>query len=516
MNRIADRPTILIVDDTPENIDILGGILRNGYHILVANSGERALDLCHRHLPDLVLLDVMMPGLDGYQVCRRLKQDPVTSDIPVMFVTAANRERDEVEGLAAGAVDFLTKPVRPPIVAARVRTHVELRQQREMLRRLSQADDLTGLANQRHFEETLARESRRCARRQGMLALLLADIDAFKAYKETYGRAAGDRSLRRVAAALAVCLGRSGDTVARLADNRFACVLPDTDLAGLRHLAERVGRDIAQLAIPHAGSGGRECLTVSVAGIVAQPGPDWILPALLPRAEELMAEAKRAGGARALVGSFESTGQPETCVFGDSRDFDPESGLRRTGGIRERYASFLGRFIAERAGDADRIEQALASGDQATARRLAHTLESVSGSLGAIGLADAAARISDRLHEGKAPTEELPRFRQELQATIREMRHLLEQTGATPAGGGSPLAAEADAGRVIGELATCLARYDAEALWLFESNRRVLEQEMTAADLRCLDAALTHFDYDSALRALRGASSGGENDNASA
>ncbi len=508
MNRVSDRPSVLIVDDTPENIDILSGILKNDYRILVANSGERALEVCHRHLPALILLDVMMPGLDGYEVCRRLKHDPVTSDIPVIFVTAANRDQDEVEGLAAGAVDFLTKPVNPPIVAARVRTHVELNQQRDMLRKLSQVDDLTGVASRRCFEETLNRESMRCTRRQSSLALLLVDVDFFKAFNEVYGRQAGDRCLRRIAATLTACLGRSGDLVARLSGDRFACILPDTDLPGLRRVAERIGRDMANLLIPHTRSETGDHLTVSVSGLVAVPGPDWVLPKLLPRAEEMMVEAKHEGRARSLLGTFETAGRPEILVFASSRNFDPEAGLRRTGGVWDRYRSFVARFIAEHAGDGRVIEETLAQGDRSSARRLAHTLESLAGSLGASGLAEAAEHIANQLQDGKEPTDELARFQQELQATLREMCRTVDNSPA-PADTANPApVAEVEATRLVSLLATLIANYDSEALWLFEGNRQAIEQALTPEQFQRLNASLTHFDYDLALYALHESPSG--------
>jgi len=514
MTRPGDRPSVLVVDDTPENIDILSGILRNDYRILVANNGERALFICQRHLPALVLLDVMMPDLDGYEVCRRLKQDPATSDIPVIFVTAANREQDEVEGLAAGAVDFLSKPISPPIVAARVRTQIELKQQRDMLRRLSQTDGLTGVANGRAFEEALSRELRRCTRRQSSLALLLLDVDAFRAFNEGYGHQAGDRCLRRLASTLADCLGRSGDLLARVAGDRFACILPDTDLSGLRHVIERVGRDIANLHIVHSHSESKGYLTVSMAGLVAMPGPDWLLPNLLPHCEQLMAQAKRDGGGRALLAGFDTAANPEVQVFDGSRDFDAEAGLRRTGGVWERYRSFLVRFVAEHAGDADAVKAALAQGDRIAARRLTHTLASVAGSLGANALSELAETITNQLQEGKDADADVARFRLELESALREMCRAVDNG---PAPGDAKLASPAvDPTRLIAQLAAKIANYDSEALWLFEENRQLLMQSLTPDQSQKLAAALANFDYDAAFQALHGAMAGEDDGNASA
>lgn len=126
-----------MVDDTPENVDVLAGILREHYQIKVALDGERALQIASAHPPDLVLLDVMMPGMDGYEVCRRLKADPRTAGVPVIFVTARTEIEDEMRGLELGAVDYLTKPVSAPIVLARVKSHIQLKHSSDRLRDLS-------------------------------------------------------------------------------------------------------------------------------------------------------------------------------------------------------------------------------------------------------------------------------------------------------------------------------------------------------------------------------------------
>ncbi len=137
MQQAQGKPIVLIVDDTPENIDVLRAILSEDYALKVATRGDKAIELCQAEpRPDLILLDVMMPGMDGYEVCRRLKQDPQTRRIPVIFVTAMNEVGDEVKGLELGAVDYLTKPVQPAIVKARVRNHLRLYKQTLLLERI--------------------------------------------------------------------------------------------------------------------------------------------------------------------------------------------------------------------------------------------------------------------------------------------------------------------------------------------------------------------------------------------
>jgi putative two-component system response regulator len=134
MGKSNDKPTLLVVDDTPENIDVLSGVLRAEFKVKAALNGERALKIAASE-PNLVmvLLDIMMPGMDGYEVCRQLKANPATAKVPVMFVTAKNQDEDEERGLALGAVDYITKPIRPAIVLARVHTQLALHDQNRAL-----------------------------------------------------------------------------------------------------------------------------------------------------------------------------------------------------------------------------------------------------------------------------------------------------------------------------------------------------------------------------------------------
>jgi PleD family two-component response regulator len=151
---VMEKQTVLIVDDMPANIEILNGILQDEYEVLFATNGEDALKIAADQLPDIVLLDVVMPGMDGYEVCTRLKEDEMTRDIPVIFVTSMGEEEEESKGLSIGAIDYITKPIRASIVRARVHNHLELKRYRDTLKRLSTIDGLTGIANRRRFDGT--------------------------------------------------------------------------------------------------------------------------------------------------------------------------------------------------------------------------------------------------------------------------------------------------------------------------------------------------------------------------
>ncbi|RYY84855.1 MAG: diguanylate cyclase, partial [Comamonadaceae bacterium] len=233
--RTQPRARVLVVDDHDINVRLLQATLDAEHDVQVATDGEQALAACRLQAPDLVLLDVMMPGMDGFEVCRRLKADAATRDIPVIFITALGDEQAETKGLGAGAVDFISKPIRPRVVRARVHTHLTVKRQADLLRSLVYVDGLTGLCNRRSFDESLARECGRATRAGSPLSVALVDVDLFKRYNDHYGHQAGDDCLRRVADAMASCLQRPGDVCARYGGEEFAWVLPDTDLEGALH-----------------------------------------------------------------------------------------------------------------------------------------------------------------------------------------------------------------------------------------------------------------------------------------
>ena len=265
------------------------------------------LTLATESLPDLILVDVVMPEMDGYETCRRLQAEPLTRDIPVIFVTALNSPDDETRGLEAGAVDFISKPVNAAVVRARVRTHLTLKRQADLLRSLAYIDGLTGVANRRQFDDTLESEWRACRRARSPLALAMIDIDHFKRFNDTYGHQVGDNSLKAVAAVLKGCMGRSHDLVARYGGEEFVCLLPDTDLAGARTKAEELKRVVQGLAIPHETSSVVPVLTVSLGVVTVVPSAELTPDHLLAAADAQLYEAKRAGRNRACCTQMEES-----------------------------------------------------------------------------------------------------------------------------------------------------------------------------------------------------------------
>lgn len=292
------RPKLLVVDDQPTNIRVLHQLFRDDCELFMATNGEQALSVCQSQLPDLILLDVIMEGLDGHEVCRRLKADPATADIPIIFVTAQQHEADEEAGLALGAVDFISKPINPVIVRARVRTHLTLKLQSDLLRALAMNDGLTGVANRRQFDDMLDRAWRQCLREQTPLSLIMIDVDFFKRYNDHYGHQAGDSCLRAVAQGLAGTIGRPHDLLARYGGEEFAGLLPNTSHEGACIAAQHMLDAVEALTIEHLASDIRPHVTLSLGVATLIPTATGSSTALLAAADGQLYHAKKSGRAR--------------------------------------------------------------------------------------------------------------------------------------------------------------------------------------------------------------------------
>ncbi len=292
----AIKLTILIVDDEPANIRILVELLKGNYQLRTATNGEKALAIARSDdPPDLILLDILMPGIDGYEVCRRLKADACSSRIPVIFITGKNGEQDEIYGFQVGAVDYVTKPFSPIIIQARVQTHADLIKYRDILERQSYSDGLTGIANRRRYEENLGVTWNFACREGFTLAFIMIDIDEFKKYNDMYGHQAGDDCLRQVAQALNDITRRKIDLLARYGGEEFCCLLPNTDMDGARHMAEMFREAVLALRIPHENSTVGPVVSISQ-GFSAIQASGLLNPCLLVKAaDEALFNAKLAG-----------------------------------------------------------------------------------------------------------------------------------------------------------------------------------------------------------------------------
>lgn len=260
-----EKRVVLIVDDQPANIHALGKLIKDDYQVLAATSGAKALEIANsQEQPDLILLDIMMPEMDGYEVCRRLKASEHTHSIPVIFVTARDTTEDEEKGFSLGAVDYISKPFRPTIARARIKNHMNLKIKTDMLEKLSMLDGLTDIPNRRFFEESLAREWARAERNGLPLSLVMLDIDNFKLYNDNYGHGAGDECLQRVARILKTSLVRPMDLLARYGGEEFVALLPETDAPGAMHVARELNSAVQKSGIRHEHSRVSAVVTVSV------------------------------------------------------------------------------------------------------------------------------------------------------------------------------------------------------------------------------------------------------------
>lgn len=241
------KPLILIVDDIPSNIQTLAAILKEDYNIKVATNGSRALELSFlEDQPDLILLDVEMPDMNGYEVCTKLKDTHSTKEIPIIFITANHEVEDEEKGLEIGAVDYITKPVNPAIVKARVKTHITIKQQYDELKFIAMHDKLTGLYNRHYLMDEAIRKISSAIRKNEPLTIVMSDIDHFKNVNDTYGHLAGDKVLQEVSSVLKNNK-RAEDFVARYGGEEFVTIFDNCNASDAAIKAEKIRADIENL-----------------------------------------------------------------------------------------------------------------------------------------------------------------------------------------------------------------------------------------------------------------------------
>ena len=304
------RPRILVIEDAAFDIELLARVLPD-VEILAASSGLEGLRIASWEAPDLVLLDVGLPDISGWEVLRLLRDEPRTKRAITIFLTGAASEDDEARGLEAGAIDYIAKPFHPAIVRSRVLNHLELKRHRDFFERLAHLDGLTGLANRRRFDMHLDAEWERACHISSPISLVMGDLDKFKAYNDSLGHLAGDDLLRRACEAFLTVPHRPADLLARYGGEEFACILPDTGTAGALLVADRMRRALEKLAIPHSGNV-HGIATISFGVATLQPKPGQSFNELIAEADRWLYEAKKVGGN--LVTSVGATGSDTTAI----------------------------------------------------------------------------------------------------------------------------------------------------------------------------------------------------------
>lgn len=295
---------ILIIDDSVETIQLLTAVLSGMGEIRFATSGGDGVRLAKERPPDLILLDIDMPEMDGYRVCKALSSHQETRFIPVIIMTAKDGFDSEIAALDAGAVDFIPKPFNPPIVQARVRTQLRLRQRTYMLSQLAERDHLTDLFNRRYLDAALAREFERHRRSALPIAIGLIDIDHFKAFNDHYGHPKGDQCLQIVASVLRKAFSRPGEIIARYGGEEFSVILPHTPPDIAEQLGKRLCSLIMDVQYPHQCSPTAPYVTVSSGFASLVPNQTDQAQALIEAADRALYHAKSRGRNQTVLAEY--------------------------------------------------------------------------------------------------------------------------------------------------------------------------------------------------------------------
>lgn len=326
-----EKPIIMVVDDQVTNLKLLSDMLEdNDYEVRQSINGFAALKSVDLSPPDLILLDIKMPDMNGYMLCQKLKENPKTKDIPIIFISASDESLDKVKAFSVGGCDYITKPLKLVEVLARIKNQLQIKQLKqelqerntyletlvkqleeanEKLEKIARIDALTEIGNRLYFNDCLEREWQRSLREKQPLGLILCDVDNFKLYNDTYGHLKGDRCLFAVAQGLKTAVLRGTDLVCRYGGEEFAIILPNTDNQGGEAICQRIIEQIQQLKIPHRASTiasdicGEQLPYVSISLGFASliPSPSLTSDVLISISDSALYKAKETGKNRFCV-----------------------------------------------------------------------------------------------------------------------------------------------------------------------------------------------------------------------
>lgn len=303
---MQNRPSILIVDDTETNVDILVELLSDSYEIVVALDGKSALEILEEQEVDLILLDIMMPKMDGYEVCRRVKENGKTDDIPIIFITAKTDEESIEKAYEVGGMDYVTKPFKPKELFARIKTQLqvrtlikELESSKNALKHLSETDPMTDLCNRRHLNHTSKSIMELARRNKTALTVVMLDIDKFKKVNDTYGHDVGDNIIISIANIL-LEITRKSDLACRFGGEEFILLLPETSLEGSIVIAEKIRKKVASFSLVLKDA--REVgVTVSIGVSQIDMQHDLSIEPAIKRADIALYKAKENGRNKVCV-----------------------------------------------------------------------------------------------------------------------------------------------------------------------------------------------------------------------
>ena len=288
------KNSVLVIDDEGSNIMALTHILSSDYIVYAAKNGQKGLEAAEKYLPDVILLDIIMPEMDGYAVISLLKNSEKTRDIPVVFITGLSNQADEEKGLSLGAADYISKPFSPAIVKLRVRNQIRMLNQLRIIEQVSMIDQLTSIPNRRGFDSRMDMEWIRAIRENTLISVLIMDVDKFKVYNDTYGHQQGDVCLQTVAKTISRSLNRPGDFAARWGGEEFVVLLPGTDINGALKIAERIRKNISEVVICCA-DGTDTTVTISIGVKTQAPSLDSSRLNFINEADKALYKAKETG-----------------------------------------------------------------------------------------------------------------------------------------------------------------------------------------------------------------------------
>jgi len=288
------KHTVLVIDDQESSIETIKGILNSEYTIYSAENGINGIEAAKKYLPDVILLDILMTDMDGYEVISKLKSLEETKKIPVIFITSLISTADEEKGLAMGAADYITKPFSPAIVRLRLKYQMKIISQMHTIEKFSLLDQLTGIPNRRSFDAQIKKEWARALRERTPFSILMIDLDFFKIYNDTYGHLRGDAVLKEVVKVILKILKRPADFAARWGGEEFAVLLPYTPLRGAFEIAEQIRKGVEDTDIADE-DGSVTKITVSIGVNTREHNHVYTMDEFISNADKALYDAKNKG-----------------------------------------------------------------------------------------------------------------------------------------------------------------------------------------------------------------------------
>lgn len=296
-----EKSKVLLVDDSPLIRKILSDMLENDYEVITSHSGLDGYEKAILQQPDIILLDVVMPELDGIETCKMIKKNKATEFIPIIFITSLDEAQDEMKGLEAGAIDYITKPFSEGIVKARIKNHLELKKHRDRLAFLSVYDELTTLYNRRWFDMVAQKQWNYAIAKKSYFSICIVEIDQFEMYNDDYGTYMGDECLKKVSKCIKDLMKEGNDIAARLRGKKFICLLPGADFDDITKAANRIHNEVLDLKIPFQYSTISDYISLSGGAGAIVPTETDDLNEFIKSVDELCYESRRAGGNRMKV-----------------------------------------------------------------------------------------------------------------------------------------------------------------------------------------------------------------------